>query len=193
MQSPLDLTNIVSLIARYLHIICATLLVGGTLFYEMVVPIAIADLRPEAQLAIFGRARWVFRQIVWWSAALIILSGVVSAYRQHVIYVYGGHAVVRPEFDPGLDDGGPPTAAARPASWLVAHAAVGIIAVIIAILLTVGSSPPGHPIRWMRLNLVILMIVIFLGSATRQVRLNIEEQKPPVQVPIIFSGTQPSP
>src|ERR1700761_2694771 len=74
----LDFTNLFALMARYLHIVCATLLVGGTLFYEMVVPVAIADLRPEMQLAIFGRARWVFRQIVWWSAALIIISGIVS-------------------------------------------------------------------------------------------------------------------
>ena len=41
------------------------LLVGGFLFYEMVVPMAIADLKEEAQIAVFARARWVFRWIIW--------------------------------------------------------------------------------------------------------------------------------
>jgi hypothetical protein len=194
MQFPLDIANIASLIARYLHIVCATLLVGGTLFYEMVVPIAIADLRPEAQLAIFGRARWVFRQIVWGSALVIVLSGIISGYRQYPVYIHGIHALERPAFDAGFAGSPvPPIPAARPGWWLAAHIAVGTLAVVIALLLTIGSSPPGHPIRWMRLNLVILMIVIFLGSATRQVRLNIEEQRIPAPWPIVFPTTQPGP
>src|SRR5580658_1829555 len=67
-------------LARYLHIVCVTALVGGTLFYEMVVPVAIDDLRPEAQLLVFARARWVFKWIVWLSAAIIIVTGIVSTW-----------------------------------------------------------------------------------------------------------------
>jgi hypothetical protein len=189
----LDFGNFAGLMARYLHVVCATLLVGGTLFYEMVVPVAIADLRPEMQLAIFGRARWVFRQIVWWSAALIIISGVVSGFRHHTIYTQAGEIIERPEFGASFyENGTNPVPAARPGWWVLAHAATGTLAVIIAVLLTIGPSPPGHPIRWMRLNLVILMIVIFLGSATRQVRLNFEEQLPPSQWPAFFPSTQDS-
>jgi hypothetical protein len=190
----LDFTNLFALMARYLHIVCATLLVGGTLFYEMVVPVAIADLRPETQLAIFGRARWVFRQIVWWSAALIIISGIVSGYRHHAIYTQAGETIEHPDLGSGFYElSGAPVPAARPGWWLVAHAATGTLAVVIAVLLTIGASPPGHPIRWMRLNLVILMIVIFLGSATRQVRLNFEEQIPPNQWQTFFPSTQIKP
>ena len=38
------------LISRYLHIACTTVLVGGTLFYEMVVPAAIDETAPPAVL-----------------------------------------------------------------------------------------------------------------------------------------------
>ena len=172
--------NISSLIARYLHIVCATLLVGGTLFYEMVVPVAIADLRPEIQLAIFGRARWFFRQIVWGSALVIILSGIVSAYRHWQIYNQAEQTIEWIGPDNNVEYATPPAAAARPGWWMVAHASVGFMAVFISVSLTIGGSPPDHPIRWMRLNLIVLLIVIFLGSATRQVRLNIDEQ-PSVQ------------
>ncbi|HEY1683240.1 MAG TPA: hypothetical protein VGG19_00635 [Tepidisphaeraceae bacterium] len=194
MDPLLDWSNIIALVARYLHVVCATLLVGGTLFYEMVVPVAIADLKPEIQLAVFGRARWMFRQIVWWSAALIIITGLVSGFRHHVIYTQAGEPAEHSEFGAAFyETSGSPVPAARPGWWVVAHAAVGLLAVVISVLLTIGSSPPGHPIRWMRLNLVILMIVIFLGSATRQVRLNFEEQIPPSQWPMYFPSTQDSP
>ena len=188
----MDIANISSLIARYLHIVCATLLVGGTLFYEMVVPVAIAEMKPEAQLAIFGRARWFFRQIVWGTSLVIILSGVVSGYRHRNVYSQEGQRIERADLAADFDDGNASTTlAARPGWWLIAHAASGVLAVLIALLLTIGPSPPGHPIRWMRLNLVILMIVIFLGSATRQVRLNFEEQLPAAQWPAYFPTTTP--
>src|SRR5688572_31092031 len=78
------------LISRYLHIACTTVLVGGTLFYEMVVPAAIDELKTEQQLDVFGRARWVFRRLVWVSAVLLVLSGIVSS-RKH------WHEYSRPE------------------------------------------------------------------------------------------------
>jgi len=69
------------LLARYVHILCATVLVGGTLFYEMIVPPAIDELKVEQQLLILcpgplaGLSGWV-----WLSAALIVLKRVVSTY-----------------------------------------------------------------------------------------------------------------
>src|SRR5437588_12234643 len=76
------IVNLFFLCSRYVHIVCTTLIVGGTLFYEMVVPIAIADLKDEHQLAVFGRARWTFRQVVWGCAIALIASGIIES-RQH--------------------------------------------------------------------------------------------------------------
>jgi hypothetical protein len=47
----------------------------------MVVPAAIEELKPEQQFDVFGRARWVFKRLVWTSAVLLILSGIVTTRR----------------------------------------------------------------------------------------------------------------
>jgi hypothetical protein len=142
------------LFARYLHIVCATVLVGGTLFYEMVVPSAIDELKQEQQLFIFARARWFFKWIVWVSAALILISGVIGTWGHWTEY---NQESLQPM--------------ARSGWWWAAHASCGILAVIISVSLTIGKVPPSQPIRWMRLNLVILLLVMFLATATRQTRL----------------------
>ncbi|MGA2443179.1 MAG: hypothetical protein ABSH08_19675 [Tepidisphaeraceae bacterium] len=145
---------LIFLFARYLHIVCATVLIGGTLFYEMVVPPAIDELKQEQQLFIFARARWFFKWIVWVCAATILISGVVSTYGHWA--EYNRESVYQ---------------LARPGWWWAAHASCGILAVLISVSLTVGKVPPSQPIRWMRLNLVILLLVMFLATATRQTRL----------------------
>ncbi len=142
------------LFARYLHIVCATVLVGGTLFYEMVVPAALDELKPEQQLFIFARARWFFKWIVWVSAAIILISGVIGTYSHWTEYNLQSAALM-----------------ARPGCWWAAHVSCGILAVIISVSLTAGKVPPSQPIRWMRLNLIILLLVMFLATATRQTRL----------------------
>src|SRR5437667_3611284 len=73
--------NLFFLLSRYIHVVATTLLVGGTLFYEMVVPVAIGELKTEQQLAVFARMRWVFRWVVYSSAIALILTGSVSVYR----------------------------------------------------------------------------------------------------------------
>jgi hypothetical protein len=154
------LHTLVYLFARYLHIVCATVLVGGTLFYEMVVPPAIDDLKQEQQLLIFARARLFFKWLVWVSAAVILVSGIVSS--------YGHWGDYSREFASPL---------ARPGWWWAAHGSCGVLALLIAVSLTIGKAPPTQPIRWMRLNLVILLLVMFLATVTRQTRL--ESSSPP--------------
>lgn len=159
--------NIITLLSRYLHIVCTTLLVGGTLFYEMVVPIAIDELKQEQQLAVFARARWVFRRIVWIAAFLLIVSGMVSTVNHWNAYTQAEDAAVRMSVDRSDNAS---AVAWRPGWWWAAHASTGLIAVLIALFLTSFNRPPSHAIGWMRLNLVILLIVIFLASATRHIR-----------------------
>src|ERR1700683_354982 len=86
---------ILSLVSRYMHLVCATLLVGGTLFYEMVVPVAIEELKPEQQLVIFARARWVFKWIVWISVIILAGAGIVSSWANWPQYETENIYVVR--------------------------------------------------------------------------------------------------
>src|SRR5437773_3878361 len=73
--------NLFFLLSRYIHVVATTVLVGGTLFYEMVVPPAIDELKTEQQLVVFARMRWVFRWVVYSSAIALVLTGAVSIYR----------------------------------------------------------------------------------------------------------------
>ena len=174
---------VLDLISRYLHIACTTVLVGGTLFYEMVVPQAIDELKTEQQLDVFGRARWVFRRLVWISAVLLLVSGAISTRKHWASYqaepvVYGAMS------DPADES---PSVFRRPGWWWAAHASTGILTVLIAVYLTTVSRPPDHPIGWMRLNLVILLIVIFLASATRHARLfNADTMRGRVVIPFVM-------
>ena len=129
-------------LARYLHIVCVTALVGGTLFYEMVVPVAIDELSPEQQLLIFARTRWVFKWIVWVSASLIIFSGVINTFEHWDQYSSDRYAII-----PGLTGPVPQEIppGSRPGWWWVAHASTGIVAVLIALSLTIGPVPPARP------------------------------------------------
>src|SRR4051812_30495702 len=113
--------HILILINRYLHIVCTTLLVGGTLFYEMVVPIAIGELKSEQQLSVFARARWVFKGIVWASAIFLIISGCVSSYRNFNYYVGGDDLVPRVPFAPSPEEAMSHSAWLRAGLWWAAH------------------------------------------------------------------------
>jgi hypothetical protein len=177
------ITAVGFLIARYLHIVCAALIVGGTLFYEMVVPVAVEDMPPGQQLAVMGRSRWVFRWVVWVSCFLLVVTGVASAVRHWNTYAEGSQTeeatVTVVDAPATATQPAVPTAKFKLRSgwWFVAHASTGFMAVIIAMGLTMGGTPPARPVQWMRMNLVILMIVIFLGSVSREVRLAITERQ----------------
>lgn len=167
--------NINYLISRYLHIVCTTILVGGTLFYEMVVPVAIDDLKHVQQLSVFARARWMFRSLVWLSAAILIITGVTTTMKHWSAYTQ--ESQVRVQTSESQPRAEPIPVVQRSGWWWAAHASTGGIAVLIALFLTYGPRPPERPVLWMRMNLIILLVVIFLASATRHVRLLLEERE----------------
>src|SRR3954467_2614579 len=77
------LLNLFYLLSRYVHIVATTVIVGGTLFFELVVPLAIGELKTEVQLALIGRMRWIFRWVVYSSAIALIATGTISTYRNY--------------------------------------------------------------------------------------------------------------
>jgi uncharacterized membrane protein len=141
-------------LVRWLHIVCTTLLVGGTLFYEFVIPKAIEDLKEETQLAVLGRVRWFFRQVVFFSAGTLIVSGSISMYHQWPLYHGEFHAVL---------------------FWLYLHLAVGMLALVVAVLAMIRNRAPRQPLMWLRVNFVILLITIFIVAVARHLRLVIRD------------------
>jgi len=141
-------------VVRWLHIVCTSLLVGGTLFYEFVIPRAIADLKEETQLAVLGRVRWFFRNVVIFSAIILILTGSLSVYHQWPMY--------NGEFHP-----------VQP--WLYVHLILGLLSLVIAVLAMIRTRAPRQPLIWLRVNFIILLVVIFIVAVARHLRLMIRE------------------
>src|SRR5688572_27480955 len=67
--------------ARWVHILGTALLVGGTLFFEFVVPRAIDEMKMADQMSTIARLRVAFRQVVWLSAVILPISGLFSMYQ----------------------------------------------------------------------------------------------------------------
>jgi hypothetical protein len=167
-----DLISLMYLLGRYLHVVASCLLIGGTLFYELIVPVAIDDLTDPVKLSVFARARWAFRWIVWCSAFVLLVSGGVSTSRNW--YTYSKHRTVSESLktDPTLLQKG---TLKNPGYWWMGHTAVGLLGVVIALVLVKGRTPPRYPLVWMRINLLILLVAIFLASTARHVRLKLVE------------------
>ena len=164
---------------RYLHIICATVIVGGTLFFELIVPVATGELKHEQQMLVFGRARWGFKTMVWTCAVLLVLTGIVSTVRRW--QDYSEPMVVKPDVSE-------PTPHAisdvrRPGWWWAAHSSAGLVALCVAASLMTVRRPPDYPLYWMRLSLTILLVVIFFATTARHMRLSLYEDAQPSRRP----------
>jgi hypothetical protein len=185
-----SIINLFFLFSRYVHIVATTLIVGGTLFFEMVVPAAIGELKTEVQLAVFGRMRWIFRWVVYTSAAALILTGSVSAFRSNNKAVLNGQFVSflsQSSSDQKMKELQNESVFNRPVFWFVGHLVAGVLSLGIAVSLVRGGTPPERPIQWMRLNLFVLLLAMFFASASRSARQNLFQ---PVMAE--HSATQPA-
>jgi len=154
-QLPEWLQTILFPLSRWLHVVCTALLVGGTLFYEFVLPRAIEDLREEVQLSVLGRVRWVFRRVVVLSVALLLVTGCVGAWRLVPLYRSEAFRVVPP--------------------WVVAHIALGVVAMAVALIVMNRTRAPRHPLTWMRVNFVVMLIALFVAAVARHLRVAIQD------------------
>ena len=146
--------HVILAVARWVHILGTALLVGGTLFFEFVVPRAIDEMRMEDQMSTIARLRVAFRQVVWLSAVILPISGLFSMY-----HLWPGY----------LKPYGSGYSAAFP--WAMSHMVGGCIVVFIAVAIVAGRRVPDRARGWLKVNFVIMLAVIFLASAARHVRL----------------------
>jgi uncharacterized membrane protein len=155
---------------RWLHIVCTALLVGGTLFYEFIIPKAIEDLKEETQLAVLGRVRWFFGQVVILSALILVVTGSIACYQQWHLYNGIFHD-------------------AR--TWIFMHIAIGVFALIVAIVAMARTRAPRTPLTWLRVNFVILLIVIFVAAVSRHLRMMVRNNAEQLHLPTADAGPNP--
>lgn len=168
-------SDLVWICNRYAHILFAMMLVGGTFFYALVVPRGIDDLKDTTQLAVLARLRWVFRWIVYLSTVGLIISGVASWTRNN--WSYSGsevkalalllsHEGKTVNFD---------SLFMRSGLWFALHSSLAIIALISSVAMIRSFVPPNHPIGWLRLSVVLLLLAALAASMTRNARVRIFE------------------
>ena len=162
---------------RYVHIICTTVIVGGTLFFELIVPLATGDLKHEQQMLVFGRARWSFRMLVWSCAILLVITGIVSSARRWNDYGVEDRTVAMRVLDHNVEKPSFATELRRPGWWWAAHVSSGLLALIVAASLMTVRKPPEYPLYWMRMSLTILLVVIFFATTARHMRLSVYESE----------------
>jgi len=150
--------HVVYPLARWLHLLASTLIVGGTVFFEFVVPRAIDDLKLENQMSIIAYLRFVFRRIVWTSVILLPITGTIAVYQQWPGYV------------------GPNGALSPAAPWAIGHIVLSTVALALAAALVIGRKVPLKAREWMKINFVLLMSAMFIASASRHVRLFTRER-----------------
>jgi hypothetical protein len=156
---PAWLFDLIFILNRWFHIVATTGLVGGVLFFRFVVPLAIAHLKDEQQLAVFGQARWIFRRVVWLSVLALVISGLISLWR--VWPVYGqGRAETHSVWLTSLP-------------WAVGHVALGLIGFGLAFRVTATGRLMERPIYWMGITLMLLVAAIFMASAARHIELHL--------------------
>ena len=180
------LINLFFLFSRYIHIVATTVIVGGTLFFEMVVPLAIGELKTEVQLALIGRMRWVFRWVVYTCTIALVVTGSISYYRNYDNVMRGRNIEIlakasSPQKIQAAIDA---SVFNWPKLWFVAHLVAGAVSLLIALALVHGGRPPERPIQWMRVNLFVLMVAIFLASASRGARQNLYQVVLEERVPV---------
>ena len=146
--------HIIFAIARWIHILGTALLVGGTLFFEFVVPRAIDEMRMEDQMSTVARLRLAFRQVVWIAAIILPISGLFSMYQLWPQYFRAERSSWTTAFP-----------------WVMSHMVGGCIVVLLSVAVVAGRRVPERARGWLKVNFVIMLAVMFVASASRHVRM----------------------
>ena len=109
--------------------------------------------------------------LVWTCAALLVLSGIFSTVRQWRDYTGAEAMPSHVSVDAPEPLRGIMSDLRRPGWWWAAHVSSGLVALLVAVSLMTVRRPPANPLYWMRLSLMILLVVMFLATTARHMRL----------------------
>jgi hypothetical protein len=134
------------ILMRWAHVIGAALAIGGLVVMRFALPAGLKAIQDEAlRDEVFLRVRRVFKMIVHTAILLILVGGIYNTIR-----LWPGYKGLH-----GL--------------WGT-HVLFGLIAIGIALWLTMGPRPPAEHRTFALLNVVVLLAIVALGSTVKWAR-----------------------
>ena len=131
---------------RWAHVIGAALAIGGLVVMRFALPAGLRAIQDEAlREEVFLRVRRVFKMIVHTAILLILAGGIYNTIR-----LWPGYKGLH-----GL--------------WGT-HVLFGLVAIGIALWLTMGKRPPAEHSTFALLNVVLLVVIYALGSPVKWAR-----------------------
>ena len=136
---------VIAVIFRWLHIIFATLVVGGVFYMRIVLPAGIRHLDEATRQDVYLRCRRVFKMVVHTAILILLISGIYNSWRLFDQYK-GLHAL-----------------------WGT-HILLALIVFGISLWLLMGAQPPASHDKWSMVNLVLLILLVAVASTLKNVR-----------------------
>ena|SRR5258708_7102885 len=139
---------------RWIHVICACLLVGATFFLVVVLSPATRELEPEVRELVYLRSRRRFKIIVHSTALFLLASGIYNMIRNWPAYhanIPLTHALIGP------------------------HLLLGLLIFLVLFVVLGRKQPTAGERTWMRVALVLMFLTTLLASALKYAR---EHPKP---------------
>src|SRR5437763_102636 len=134
------------ILSRWLHVIAATLAIGGTFFIRVILPLGLAQADAASRDAVFLRCRRAFKMVIHTCVLLLLLTGAFNAWR-----IWDDYKLDKP---------------LMPALWGM-HVLLGVTALVIALLLLGPKEPPAWRRTGAMVNLIILFITVLLASTLK--------------------------
>jgi uncharacterized membrane protein len=155
---------IIDILMRYIHVVSAVLAVGGAFFIRTVLPGAIEPLDSEQREAVFLRCRRGFKLIVHPAILGLLISGIYNTLRNWKWYLA----------NPKLMH-----------AFFGVHLLLALVVVSISIWLLAGKEAKRGHLKWMRINITLMLLTIAAASCLKWARDSTMNEKaggPPARV-----------
>ena len=137
------------ILLRWVHVLCAGLLIGGAFFLAFLLPGKVGTSEEPSADLLYLRSRRGFKMLVHTCVLLLLISGIYNAYGNWRIY-----ALNRP-LAHGLF--GP-------------HLLLALIVFAILLIVFARKTPRPGERTWLRVTVVLLFLTVLLASSLKYVR-----------------------
>jgi uncharacterized membrane protein len=134
------------ILSRWIHVICACLIIGGVFFIRFLVPRGLSPLHDSVRWEILLRLRKYFKRVVHIAIALLIITGIYNTWLSWDKYQ--------------LDS------AVLHSLWGT-HILLAALAFSIALYVLAGPQPPRSHRKLMALNFAILLLAVAAASSLK--------------------------